>query len=757
MKSICLLSALLLFSSASYAQEAVKVDPNHVRDGGYGYLAAADRTCTVWWAEGAYKVMRDAPLPSREDGEIRMWSAQNEYESAIVVVRPSRRMENFRITLPELMDGRGNRIGPEHITIRKVEYVKVGKPTDAYGIPGWWPDPLPVYERPETLFPAENQPFWVTVNVPSETPAGDYSGLVTLDSGDWSLTVPVRLHIWDFALPKTPSMRSGFGLNLSPVKEYDNIRTPEDERKVFDFYMETFRDYKISPYNPFVYSPIREDIKGVAWDGGFFDSGEKHSGSYSFQLVDNSRTVNTEGRTRDFIPVSRGDSYQLSWFSRSLADKQEYVVGVECYNAEKELLVFENRFEVFTGKNEWTAGALNLGVFGDEARYVKIRLFPSNRTIAGEGTGTVWFDDVSLLNSRTQSNEFAAGNFEVKLSEIEISLDFTQFNRDGKRYFDEFGFTGFRLGLKGLGGGTYYSRNSGVFAGFAQGTEEYGKLMESYLAQMQDNLKKNGWLGKEYIYWFDEPGESDYPFVKETNALIKRYAPRLTTFLTEHVSGQDISDVTDISCTIWHKLDHDKIRRMNEKGLEHWSYLCCWPKSPWISEFIDHDAINMRMWLWASWQYRLKGILMWETTYWNSTSASPEGYLQNPWEEAMSFVSGYGWPHGKQTIWGNGDGRYFYPLNRNPNTDETSHVGRPVPSLRLELVRDGIEDYEYFVILDNAVKKASKKRKDIAREAEKLLTVPREIYTNETTYSKNPQDILAYRKKLAEYILKLSK
>jgi hypothetical protein len=69
-------------------------------------------------------------------------------------------------------------------------------------------------------------------------------------------------------------------------------------------------------------------------------------------------------------------------------------------------------------------------------------------------------------------------------------------------------------------------------------------------------------------------------------------------------------------------------------------------KTPWISEFIDHYAVNMRIWLWASWQHQLKGILIWSTTYWNSKEASPEGYQQNPWEEAMSFVTRYGWPLG---------------------------------------------------------------------------------------------------------------
>jgi hypothetical protein len=743
----------ILFAMGSQAQETTQVDPYHKSTNGFGYSISADAHCTVWWAEGAYKVMRDMPVPSQQSSGIQVWSAKNEYESFIVVINPKLRLENFRIKLDKLTDSKGNTIEKANITIRKVEYVKVTKPTDSYGFTGWWPDPLPLVNDPETLIPTENQPFWITIKVPENALAGDYSGKINLSSGTWSLDLSVKLHVWNFSLPKSPAMRSGFGMSMNDIAEYENLTDLADKQKVFDYYMESFRDYKISPYDPFLYTPVRENISGVAWQGGLFDSREKYSGNYSYKLVDNLLTKNTEGSTKDFIPIKNPFSLKLVFHSKSVKDKQQFIAGIECYNTEKELIVFENRFEIFTGETEWKAYSFVLDKFDPEVKYIKIKLFPSNRTKAGEDTGTVWFDELQLVNESGQ-NEFQEGDFETDLNKIDISLDFSDLNKAGKKYFDEFGFTGYSLSLKGLGGGTYYSRESGVFEGFEQGTSEYNKLMEKYLAQMQDNLEKNGWLGKEYVYWFDEPGESDYPFVKETNALIKKYAPKITTFLTEHVADQDISDVTDISCTIWHKLSHDKIKKMNEKGLEHWSYLCCWPKSPWISEFIDHDAVNMRMWLWASWQHQLKGILIWSTTYWNSDAASPAGYLQNPWEEAMSYVTGYGWPLGKQTIWGNGDGRLYYPNNRNPNTDTKSYIGRPVPSIRLEFIRDGIEDFEYFSLLEKAV--AKNPSHPLAKEAGKLLEIPKNIYTDEKTYSKNPQDMLEYRKKIAGMLEELN-
>jgi hypothetical protein len=757
MKKLVFSTILLVSAIVAVSQNADKVDPYHKKTGGFGYLISSGPTCSVWWTEGSYKVMRDTPLPEKKGDRINVWSAQNEFESFIVVINPYTRMENLRISCSGLKDSRGGLLGSENILFRKIEYVKVTKPTDSYAFPGWWPDPLPLYNKPETLTPTENQSLWITVKVPNDQQPGIYTGNIEISSGSWNLKIPLSLQVWDFCLPIAPALRSGFGFDMRTVNRYENLREPQDQRKVFDYYMESFRDHRISPYDPFYFSPIREEIKGVAWKGGFFDGKEKMTGNYAYRLVDKSASGNTEGSTKEFIPVSHQDSYKLTWYSKALKENQVYIVGVECYNAEKELIVFENRFESYKGKTEWKADTLKFRTFDPEISYIKIRLFPTNRTKAGEDTGTMWFDNLQLINMKTNFNEFQAGDFEVNPESIDISLDFTEFNKAGQRYFDEFGFTGYRLSLKGLGGGTFYSRESGIFEGFEQGTEEYNKLMERYLKQMQDNLKRNGWLGKEYIYWFDEPYENDYPFVRETNALIKKYAPGITTFLTEHIAGKDISDVTDISCTIWHKLDHEKIRKMNEKGLQCWSYLCTAPKSPWISEFIDHDAVNMRMWCWASWQYQLKGILIWQSNYWNSEVASPEGYLQDPREEAMSFVTGYGWPLGKQSSWGNGDGRLFYPVNRNPNTDRSAYVDRPVPSIRLEILRDGIEDYDYFSILKKEMENAPTSKSRIVKEAGKLLKIPPEIYKDEKTYTKNPQDLIEYRKKLAQYIIDLKK
>ncbi len=754
MKRITLIALLLSIAFGISAQEG-KVDLNHRDVGGYGYTISTANDIDVWWAEGLYKVMQDAPLPSQKMDDISIKAAKNEFESFLVVLNPKADITNFSIKVPSLTDG-SHQINDENITIRQVEYVQVNIPTDYYSTPGLYPDPLPLAGDDLTLRANRNTAFWITVKVPQGASAGDYTSLVKLSAGhDWQLDIPLRLKVWDFELPKESTMRSGFGMNMDNIATYNNITEQEDKEAAFEKHMQAFRDYKIAPYDPFLFSPIKETITGVEWDGGFYDSKSPRQGKYSFMVVDQSRTENVEATTRELLAVEPSASYQLSWESRSLAPKQTYVVGVECYDKEQRLLHFDNKFEQYIADTLWHKRVFELGGFNQRIAYVKLYLCPSNRTISGEDVGTMWFDNVELLNKNTQQNTLVAGDFEVDTDKISIELDFTDFNKAAKKYLHDYGFNAYRLSLKGLGGGTYYSTTRGVFEGFEQGTEEYNKLMRGYLMQVQENLEREGILGKEYIYWFDEPSEKDYAFVYETNKMIKEYAPKLTTFLTEHIAGQDISDVTDISCTIWHKLNHDKIRGMNDKGLEYWSYLCVWPKAPWLSEFIDHDAVNLRMWLWASYVHNLKGILIWETTYWNSPAASQVGYLQNPWEEAMSFVSGYGWPLGKQTVWGNGDGRLFYPENRDVNGSREKYAGEPIPSIRMENIRDGVEDYEYLTILERLAEQT--KNQSLKRRALKLLEIPTQMYSNEQTYSKDPQTILRYRDQVGELIERMSK
>jgi len=362
---------------------------------------------------------------------------------------------------------------------------------------------------------------------------------------------------------------------------------------------------------------------------------------------------------------------------------------------------------------------------------------------------------VRLETLTSGRNLIEAGDFEMDLDQMSVHVDFTEFDTGARKYLDELGFNSFNLNLQGLGGGTFHAQYEGIFGGFRQGTPEYEHLLGEYLGQVERHLDENGWLGKEYVYWFDEPHPEHYPFVRRGMNNIHKAAPRLTRFITEHRPGPDIMDVSEISCTIFHRVDPKIVAQLSKQGRQFWSYLCTGPKAPWVTLFIDHPAINLRMWLWMSFHYRLEGILVWSSSYWTSNTTFPPESRQNPWEAPMAYRQGYGTPFGQVNYWGNGDGRFLYPPNRDVNNDTKKYLVGPVNSVRWEILRDGIEDYEYLWLLRDAIDQAGSTRPELTESARKLLEIPEEIFSDGQTYTKDPQKLLEYRRKVAAVLEQL--
>jgi hypothetical protein len=55
-----------------------------------------------------------------------------------------------------------------------------------------------------------NQPIWVDLLVPRTAAAGSYSGIYTVTSNQGTATGRISLTVWNFTLPKSPSLKSSF-------------------------------------------------------------------------------------------------------------------------------------------------------------------------------------------------------------------------------------------------------------------------------------------------------------------------------------------------------------------------------------------------------------------------------------------------------------------------------------------------------------------------------------------------------------------
>jgi len=336
-------------------------------------------------------------------------------------------------------------------------------------------------------------------------------------------------------------------------------------------------------------------------------------------------------------------------------------------------------------------------------------------------------------------------------------VDFTRFDRAAAKWLDEYHFNSFRLPLRGMGGGTFHSRHLGELEGFKEGTPEHARLFHDYLSQIERHLRERGWLDRAYTYWFDEPDPKDYEFVTDGMRRIKAAAPGIRRMLTEQPEPALMGNV-DIWCALTPEWTPEKVAARRAAGEEVWWYICTGPKAPYVTEFIDHAGTELRLWPWQSWQYGVQGILIWETLYWTSATAYPDPELQDPWQDPMSWQVGYGLERGKKSPWGNGDGRFLYPPRR-PLSDTSPNLDGPINSLRWENLRDGMEDYEYFWLLQREVERvaATKGESSLVQEARALLKVPSEVSQDLTHFTTDPRLMLRHRERVARMIERLGK
>jgi hypothetical protein len=122
----------------------------------------------------------------------------------------------------------------------------------------------------------------------------------------------------------------------------------------------------------------------------------------------------------------------------------------------------------------------------------------------------------------------------------------------------------------------------------------------------------------------------------------------------------------------------------------------------------------------------------------------------------MGYVSGYSTPRGTKRYWGNGDGRFIYPplAAAVPGKSGSEPViAPPVSSIRWEMLREGVEDYEYLYHLRELIRQHHDRLSgEQLRRLEALLSVPADITTDMTTFATDPTPIYRHRRAVAKAI-----
>ncbi|MDM8554290.1 DUF4091 domain-containing protein [Desulfococcaceae bacterium HSG7] len=206
-----------------------------------------------WTTTPAERVFKDDAVPTATGAEVKVYAAQNEFEPFQVVVKPSS-SGGAIINIGDL----GGGIETE---IYQVKYVNIAQATDSLGKTGDYPDPLwPVEKGASVSLSANvNTAFWFSVKVPKATASGDYTTNVQIGG----VNIPVRLHVFNFAVPDELHVKSQMNVSHEKFLEYYSVMGTGNEYWMYvNKIKQFFIDHRLTP-------------KSALWSGGLTSSGGK--------------------------------------------------------------------------------------------------------------------------------------------------------------------------------------------------------------------------------------------------------------------------------------------------------------------------------------------------------------------------------------------------------------------------------------------------------------------------------------------------
>ena len=206
----------------------------------------------------------------------------------------------------------------------------------------------------------------------------------------------------------------------------------------------------------------------------------------------------------------------------------------------------------------------------------------------------------------------------------------------------------------------------------------------SRLVAMRDFAAELGILDLAYAYGTDEAVERAFPEVAAAIRELKATLPGVpicTTAWDDSLGiGSELGDVDWFVPKIA-KFNPEKVAASRSAGHKVWWYTCNEPHAPYPNFFVECPGIEPRILMGAQTvRNRPDGFLYYSTAAWNSKRCIESGPFTD-------------WDPRSWTIY-HGDGSWTC----------AGPDGTPLPTIRLENFRDGLEDYAYAMLLEQKLR-----------------------------------------------------
>ncbi len=258
-------------------------------------------------------------------------------------------------------------------------------------------------------------------------------------------------------------------------------------------------------------------------------------------------------------------------------------------------------------------------------------------------------------------------------------------------------------------------------------------------------LKAKGLYEKAYVYGFDEVHADSFNAMRDVFGAIKAKYPDLLILTTAYDNtygerSQMPVSVVDGWVPLTPEYRPERVARARGAGKEVWWYTCIVPQAPYANWFVEDEAVEARS---------LMGL--------QTAKYKPDGFL---------YYAVNRWPHSKKPITGGPYTDWVAESADNANGDGSficAGPEGPLSTIRLENIRDGLEDNEYFWLLEQEITRLKRKLKaspgqgaEVAAaltQAESALIIGADLVADLRTFSKSPDAIYKKRKQVAEAIL----
>ncbi len=254
--------------------------------------------------------------------------------------------------------------------------------------------------------------------------------------------------------------------------------------------------------------------------------------------------------------------------------------------------------------------------------------------------------------------------------------------------------------------------------------ERYHGWVEQYLRQVIAHARENGWYDRlVFLAPVDEPQSAEeYAEVRRWGELVHDVDAAVPLAVTEQPLPENPAWGSLVgACNDW--IVHGSFLDSNREAIAErqaagevvtW-YVSCDQLYPQPNYYIDREAADPRMIGWITWRYRLGGILYWAVTLWRE--------VRDPWCDAIS------WKRSHCNAPAAGEGMLLYPGNLVEEYTGQADVFGPVASLRLALLREGLEELELLQLLADQGERAlaDELAASLCRDVKDFTRDPREI------------------------------